>query len=556
MKNRHVVIEIRFDRIDVAACRGDRVVAAQRLAVSLSDDASAWARELQSCVPLLTAAVKSLNAAGATADVYVASPTLVAEIASIAAHSEGMAREAARLACHESAAYPHENATGDAVFIARDKGVGERKRHFLAAVERDDHARAVADLLHAAGLRLRMIGPIDGPSAAEVIQDSVASGKDVRAIAHIGEMSTILAVSRGGMIVFCRRLRVGVDTFIRALTHGIRTPDSTDAVTLAAEEAADIVTSHGFAARDQLVHAAHGLRGQHVLPALQPVLQRLVVELRQSLRFGLSAEDRAGVSITLRGAGARLPGLAQVLSTELGLGVAIDANDAAPFDRRTVGAESSDLAIALRSGGPDRSLCLLPRDLVVRRSLGRVRKLAWSGAAAALVLLAFDAVRLDARVESSRQAADSMTLAAESLQNLVDARDRIFAFKIAMSEVEATLATELDGDAPFAPFIRELAFVNTENIRLAGLTLTRAAKGCEGRLSGFALEQGGGKGLTTSLGSYLRSLESSPLVAAVSLRSAQASAFEDYPAERFEIDFTLVSWSSIEAGSTLAEVSP
>jgi Tfp pilus assembly PilM family ATPase len=556
VKNRHVVIEIRFDRIDIAACRGNRVVAAQRLAVSLTEDAAVWARDLDACAPLLTAAVKSLDAEGATADVYVASPTLVAEIASIAAHSEGMAREAARLACHESAAYPHENATGDAVFIARDKGIGDRKRHFIAAVERDDHARAVADLVHAAGLRLRMIGPIDGPSAAEVMQDSVAAGEGVRAIAHIGEVSSILVVSRGGMIVFCRRLRVGVDTFIRALTLGIRTPDSADVVTLTAEEAADIVTRHGFPARDEVILAEHGLRGQHVLPALQPVLQRLVVELRQSLRFGLSAEDRAGVTITLRGAGARLPGLAQVLSAELGLGVAIDANDAAPFDRRTVGAESSDLAIALRSGGPDRSPCLLPRDLLVRRSLGRVRKLTWSGAAAALALLAFDAVRLDARVESSRQAADSMTLAAESLQNLVDARDRIFAFKIAMSEVEATLATELNGNAPFAPFIRELAIINSADIRLSGLTLTRSANGCEGRLSGFAFQHDGEDGLETSLGSYLRSLESSPLVAAVSLRSAQASAFEDHPAERFEIDLTLVSWSSIEAASTLAEVSP
>ena len=59
----------------------------------------------------------------------------------------------------------------------------------------------------------------------------------------------------------------------------------------------------------RLIGEGYGLAGTQVVPLLQPVLQRFIVELRQSLRFGLNDNDRANLSLFITGPGSAVKGL-------------------------------------------------------------------------------------------------------------------------------------------------------------------------------------------------------------------------------------------------------
>ena len=101
---------------------------------------------------------------------------------------------------------------------------------------------------------------------------------------------------------------------------------------------------------------------------LQPIdLQRYIIELRQSLRFGLSDEERADINLTITGPGASLPGLAELLARELDVLVEKDKSRVA-FDATAPGHDGGEVADVLHHRSFLNQLALVPRQMRVART--------------------------------------------------------------------------------------------------------------------------------------------------------------------------------------------
>jgi hypothetical protein len=128
------------------------------------------------------------------------------------------------------------------------------------------------------------------------------------AVLWLGPSGTVLAGGSGSMYTFARVLSAGYDMLVDAVHRAAAVTPGLDL-----SASASRLMSEGIPSRGSMMGA--DLPADRVLLHLQPVLQRLAIELKQSLRFGLPEGEANRVELLLAGEGARIPGLASALST-------------------------------------------------------------------------------------------------------------------------------------------------------------------------------------------------------------------------------------------------
>jgi len=332
-----------------------------------------------SAAPMIRALVERAGCAGSRAVVLAASAECAVEFRSTPAPA-AQARDAAALALRESCGFEPGADPVAVTVLGRDASGEPPVTHTLAAGERGAWARALIDEIERAGLRVDAVIPpraVTIACAASVARQTHGAG--LVATLWLGEDDAALAASEDGRLLLLRPVDAGVGRLVAAMTRPIMSERGE--VRLTDADAREILTCTGVPAPGDEVDAATGLRGADVLPAIQPVLQRLVVEIKQSLRFGLSDPDRARAALRIDGSGALIPNLARVLADEAELPM----DDAAPpshghAPRRVEQAE------ALAS-----SLNLLPRSAVTTRASGSARRGLLVGLGLAALALAVDA---------------------------------------------------------------------------------------------------------------------------------------------------------------------
>lgn len=158
------------------------------------------------------------------------------------------------------------------------------------------------------------------PTRAALLQQAVSRAP---ADAHPGVVirlfisehaMTISAWTNSGLAI-ARCADVGYALLIDAVHRSARgqgLPETFDR-----EAATKLLFSAGMPARGQMMDASLQLRGESVLPLVQPALQRLVIEIRQTLRFGLPEGAASDATIMLSGPAAAIPGLGEMLSEQL-----------------------------------------------------------------------------------------------------------------------------------------------------------------------------------------------------------------------------------------------
>lgn len=179
----------------------------------------------------------------------------------------------------------------------------------LMAGETTARIEALDRVLREAGIRATRIIP----ARALAMSLAVAHVRSVlparaAAVLWLGPSGTVLAGGSGSMCSFARVLSAGYDMLVDAVHRAAAVSPGLD---LAAS--ASRLISEGIPTRGSMMGA--DLPADRVLLHLQPVLQRLGIELKQSLRFGLPEGEANRVELLLAGEGARIPGLASALSS-------------------------------------------------------------------------------------------------------------------------------------------------------------------------------------------------------------------------------------------------
>lgn len=542
MSSTTVAIELLSDRLDVAVLKGNHAMSSRRIPLDLPSDATSWAKAVRGTADKLKGAVTELGVLGAPASVVYRSPSQAADLASFELRAASQACSAARLSCVEALPYSANAAICEAVPIGRDRSGSKKRWHVVVSAERIDVARAIADLLEQAGLKFVSATPLDAAVMARMVAKALRYSGPQHGWLHFGEHSSFFILGGQGTIRFERSIALGLETVCKALSRPIRVPDESP-VELDYETARTVLYEHGIPDTDEVVHDGFQLTRRHIMPQIQPVLQRYVVELRQSLRFGLSEEERSSISITMSGPGSSVPGIADLIGHELRLQVTADP-DYTGFDYRSAASPGSELVEGMQDRRFLTRMNLRPKEILQRDQLRRMRRWLWSGAAAALVVVGADWFRYDEALKKAHQKESALATKADGLKNVQKTRDSLVAAVEAMNGLQATIAEEVGARADLHAIMHELSRLMPGTVRLTSIRLNREKDVMTARLYGRAVQPENSD--HTELESFIEALKASPLFQDAVLKNVEVGLLADQPGQRFEASVNAILVPGIE----------
>ncbi|MCC6951504.1 MAG: hypothetical protein IT433_08655 [Phycisphaerales bacterium] len=453
---------------------------------STTDDArlAAWRASL----PPFVAAH---HLAGARVDVVYASATGVSSVVTLPAGLGSVERRSgAFLSLAESLTLDLDSSPHDAV----DVSAGAGPRQMLAAA---DQAGIVADvyaLATASGLHVRRLVPEPAFEAARAM--AAVSGRRTTTPAMVslwvGNASSVLVARDGGAITMVRAVPVGVWTLLDALERPFTAKSSGNQVSLDRADAERVLLEHGVPGASATVTIREGVVAQDLAPALVPIVRRLAVELKQTIRFGIASESRAACSCVVVGPGAAVPGLAETVGEASGVPNCTSVTDA--------GAGRLELPT------------LLPMPERARREGRRGRALLWSGVAVAAIAVGVEGVQAEREamaierlggtllVEASPDA--GATLAPAPLREAVDDT---------LARVRAAWPVR----APWHGLLASIAREAPEQVRVSRIEFAQEPEGATCSIHGTCLTRDGG--VATLVGEFTRRLSSLPAVEGVRL---------------------------------------
>lgn len=246
----------------------------------------------------------------------------------------------------------------------------------IAVSERDDTANTIYAWVTRCGGTLATIQP----AQAAVLEDAVASISDAddrQATCVIGqEWSAVVAGDKEGVElarIFELGFRSLADVFARAYKPG---------EVLSGQEAEAALMSIGVPVKRGTI--PDELR-RDLLPQIAPIVQRISVEIKQTLRFGLAGNDAPKV-LAIRGPGASIPEIENVLSEGTDMHVRAGRSDSNTAGQHAVfSSDSSEFAFG--SDAVNR-LAMTPRPAIAEQGAGLFKKASLAGACCAALVIA------------------------------------------------------------------------------------------------------------------------------------------------------------------------
>lgn len=534
VKNHRVIIEISPSRLELAVVRSDRVVAWSVERFDRSEWPDTWRDAIDDLAGPLAAFVTEHGVLGWPATVIGRLPSGNAQVSSGPLRvPTGQQQDAARLAAAAAINDEVEADDAEVVILASDRESGATpQRHILAYAQADAVLTAVETLLTRCRLVPAGYIPEDAVVSREVARAARASSDAVAAL-WIGDHQSMLAVSTAEELRFVRSIGVGSETFVEALTRPIRRPgESAASVCLPRRHARRLLADIGVPAPESEIPGLDGFTGASILPLIQPLVQRMSLELRQSIRFSVAAEVRDQIGIEVLGPGAALCGLSAAIAAAASIPARTDARPA-----------TSDASVsgAIAAAASTRSLpVLLSRDLRRNRTVSRTRRAILAGVGAALAIIGAEWFDARAAVERLRAQADAARLV--QAQRQADAE----ALAAALNRLRTINETHdrihrLFGDGPDAPAaIAAIGSVVPAAVTLSDLELHSDPKAPKAVVRG-ALRLRPGTDAGATIRDFVSSLTALPVATQARLGRTARVSENGLDQQTFEITIDLVA---------------
>lgn len=542
MPRTQVIIEVTPTRLELAVVRAGKVVATRCERVFVNEPQDSWTELLNFRQPTLNKWVAELGVLGAHAVVLYSAATQACGVFACPASAGTAGTErAAMLAVSELASLTPDSAPTDTVRLWADStptarpgqtGPGDKQVHTLAAVDRENSTLALARWVTSAGLKADQLLPADAPAMARCVQAVTSKKNTLSAVLWVGEHQTILAVGSHERLRFVRAINIGAESLVEALCRPMRSRNpETPTVTLDRASARALLHSSGIPSPEDVFDAQRDIAGSAALPLLQPILQRFAIEIKQSMRFATSDDEREQLALQLLGPCAGLARLGPLITQNCALNVAPVL--AKPEESSAV----SGVISAFISSGP-RELCLLPRELEEAATQSRLRVGLRMGLAASLGLVALYAgsatltlLSENARIATLETRAREIT---QRTQNAAKARNAV---RLA-NQFERRAAETLGESASWSSLMQAIAELTPAPIRLSSIDQTTPESGPECRLSGVAVASGDAE-FAELVASYTRALSSIPMVRGVKLGTTSRANNQGRDGFRFELTVSL-----------------
>lgn len=500
---------------------------------------------LRSAAPMLAEAVRQTEAEGLPTTIVLHG--LAADGACVVQSfprklGSAAARSGASLALDAVCKFDRSGAPSAAFVVANDSA----RAHAIGLAVDDPIVQAAHDLAESCGLKPAGVLPSEAVTAAGAIAAALASAErrdaDPSPTAYfwLDASTACLCVTADHRLLLTRTVSIGLDAIVESLSKPVRAEGQPIAcVRFDRASARRLLTAAGIPLPDAPIDGHPGLTGASLLPLMQPVLQRLAVEIKQSVRFGISEEQRRGLTLRVIGPAGDIPRISEILAALSGLA------RSSPESTPTYEAQPPTIPAALEA------VALRPNAFRRAREVLAVRGLAVASSALAIAWVAFSA--WSDRADAHALQADLIvrqTAADQARRQLARAQEAQ-AFRSVADAFEARVSAALADAASWPAMLAWLAQNTGDRIRLVSIQCeSQTPTESSIRLQGIA-QASDRDTVQADVAALLARLRNWPPAARVHLRSAEQH--EDGRNHRglFEITIDLVDLP--ERSSTTAD---
>ncbi|MBI5762299.1 MAG: hypothetical protein HZA51_02105 [Planctomycetes bacterium] len=409
---------------------------------SKSDDTSALCD--QTTLDALVAYVEERGWAGKSLICLVGGPGVSCQHYDLPPLKGPALRQAALLKLKQQLHFEVTDAVVAIDAVSRAEGVTGNQQRVNATAIQKDIAQAAIALAGAARLKLMVLSA--APAAcARLAADRHSDAGSCRAILSVDESSSTLVVLNGATPFVTTELPFGANDLTTALMRPIINGENV--IQLDETAARALRNEIGIPAPQQDVVSLQ-VRGDKLLPLMEPVLQKLSKNLTQWLAFaGTCSGGGAISSVILTGAKGTINGLAPSLGSRTGIAVtsarSLDGMVSLGDGMENVEPESLGLIVAAIRWGrtlPD----LIPDDTKRAVRAARIRKyITYAGPVAAVIMLSLGVV-FDRTGKSLAGEIDANSQHLAAAQEILTKRTQLAAdaqvTKKLMAQVESFLA--------------------------------------------------------------------------------------------------------------------
>ncbi len=353
--------------------------------VVLDDGAfdDAWKAGLRPLDDVLRRAIIALGVRpGTPAHVVYASPRLMAEVF-VAPTTGAAAMQAAKMYVRQSVPDAGRGWLTCAEPMLQVQQDGKETREvLLLTADLEENINLLGEWVNRCGLVATAVAPAKALLLERAMRAG-SSGEAPNVHVYLDEHAMTLCGWVGKHLAFARCADIGYAILADALHRASR--PLTDAAPTR-EYAVRLLFTAGIPVRGQVLDPARGLLADTVLPLVQPALQRCVIEVRQTLRFGLSEADLARATTSLSGPGASIPGISQAISDHLEM--PLEVSQLAKDGPTSGVAEDQVGDLAAAAGLRDSKLWVVPPRLIARVHARHAKFAVRMGGIAAMLVLA------------------------------------------------------------------------------------------------------------------------------------------------------------------------
>jgi len=418
--------------------------------------------------------------------------------------------------------------------VETSTGTSPARTHVLAIAEQDRVLTKIANLLERNGLRLGRCIPSRATSLVAAIEAAAhLDSEEGVGVMFMSDHSTSLAARGAGGIELVRCFDIGYVRLAEAIASAAAR-ESSGSLTLSA--ATSLLFAIGVPARGQLVDPAIGLRAEQVLPLMQSVLQRFVVEARQTLRFGLTENAQSRPTLHLAGTGASIPNLTHTLTSQLD--IPVETNAAPSFARPA----DADLTVVSACVPLLKTrLGLIPSVIRIRieRSV-LARSLRIGAVCAAVTLVAHGAFFVAQRRNADQQAA-AIAPAVSQIDAHTQRREQLFAFGDQLDAAGQTLTTAMGARPPWQANLHALARLTGPEISLSEVLGTCGSDDSSAPTMTFrgVAKPSGTSSADDVLSAFLDRAGKHPLISQATLASSRSVVDENVDVRHFVVTLRL-----------------
>ena len=350
----------------------------------------------------------------------------------------------------------------------------------------------------------------------------------------LGEHISVFALGNIDSLHFVRTVPVGTEKIVEALSRIPNTVDGMSNAKISADDAQALLIRSGIPTHEDWQDKPTGLDARAIMPWIHPVLQKLTIEAKQSLRLGADEQTRASMQFMICGPGSQITGIADFLAK----GIGIDQFHKKECEPSGTLCSDAGMLHALDCD----FVALTPQSVKIQRTMRKSKFALAIGMAAAFLALVIDGLYSWSSYHSAQAMLDAVGFVenAPAPDNASIAKQQAMKAQIGLAGARNRMAKAIPTDAPIPDLLADLARLTPKEARLTDVSYTVKKDKFLCTLQGMASSVPGTTGSET-IAAYLDALTISPLVLDARLGEARRIVDTSQNAISFKIDLDLLT---------------